>query len=785
MRNSILGLIALAIFCLASGAASAHDSATHPLSNGFGGIIQDPLQLPTTDQLLLTLIVSGEGHPDRGNYDPGECKTWTTSYDRTASVPAPDNIIIDIWSDGDVLRRTLYNGDEVGLPSSFEICGTDDFTSSGFDVAQTARVRIRMDSADLLFPYDYDTDDPSDDGPGDPPTARGAWIRVGSKAMVVKDDAGLGQQYRYGTATDNFIVARQVTTNTTTGYNHQMTFDWFNPISDVVYETQAFSTTAACNSGPNCDDTLSSKVDDSYPFTSHAVSVRLNLISLTTMFLSDTFGLEATDGEQKVWSFFIQDVGQDVVWLSETSVKWLRNNSVSSGITFDSDCDADGINSPNPPDGILTTSFSVRNRGESLDFSGCVVNTGGQELTRATVSPHFVAGPNDDPAESGNSGSVSGTTYAGNIVVGTDWSATFDFIGEGYSFRAFFLDNSVTSLDDNVAISRRYQADPHTQLENSLNKDDFPFQDATEDLQFISGEDSIRIWCHLQTVESGIDIDTPGSPVLIQIFDSESSLVFSSNEGTGSDGWTGMKNQPAQPPTGFWVVSCESSSSVNGNTWDEEQDIGVISAFTADREVLIWSDFNVVPNTNTTIWIMTLKNSDPIDADLQPVLSVRRIDAGAFAVADFEEFEMKNVVDHTETLNGPLYYLNVTFEDTGLWNVAVKSGVEGVFIRMNEGITVGEGEFAAMSAIVIDGLSESALVELAIYTSFLLFGLFHRYLLTATWAFAMLFRPFVQVSGEYVFNFATGFLMGVLLLCLEYYVHKVRPEQMERRRKLV
>jgi hypothetical protein len=747
MRASIYvpGLVVvLGLLTLVTAAQAGHQN-DHNVFFAGARIEGNPVPLQTI--LLNMFPTGGQGTQD---VDAGGCRTWGVNYVRDDLIPAPSEIRIDLyWDASTVLLRNLYTGTEGALPASFSVCGTDNAQSGGTATAGIMRFRVRLTSDDLAFPYAFDTDLDEDEQTNVVASWPGG---MRSRLVVTQYDDTKSDSHVYSTGVTTNEQIEMVFTGSvfnSANYVHTMT-------RDMVFETSSMVTNVGTNSG-------TFNVDNTYPVGPVTFQPRLLVASFTSSFacFDDFPNCDGdTNGATIPWTFYSTS---SVNRVSNTVINSDHDIEVDQRLKFNDDFSCTFNDTCNDR---VVTDFELYNRGETVLFETSIFNRAGFMLQRSMT---FTIEPNAGAPTCPSTVVLSATffppvnwKYQGSTTVGTTCQAPGTLDGEGYRFKAVTTstdnDAETVGVTDEIFISRIYRSDVHTQLDSTLEKDDFPNDDAEEDVQFISGEDSIRLWCHLKNARSDTEIDTPGNVVNIRVIDSEGVTVSTTARDTNTDGWTfPVVSEAAVPPTGFWLVQCLTGTAVNGNTWSDEDIIGVISAFTANREVLVWVEPEPSKSRNFTVWALTLTNSDEVDADIVPILALRRISPTAFSTHQPIEVPMFNNMTHDFALTSALWYRNVSVDEDGLWNVNVKAGIGGVFLRQNEAINV-------VSSIQIGEFDASKLLELAIWIGLMAFGMHVGFLVTGVTGFLMFFMRMIVPS----IDFMGAIFLAVLMLWSEY-----------------
>lgn len=248
--------------------------------------------------------------------------------------------------------------------------------------------------------------------------------------------------------------------------------------------------------------------------------------------------------------------------------------SVSSLLRFD----ADGSGAPDNDVAVClnacpATETTLFNRGEAVDCEGYLINARGTQYQQTGVQWRAEA---SDATQTNSQAinHVAGKYSCNAFTLTSGEKATADTTGDPHKWTATKDGNTATSDANRFAVSSLYFVDSHLQISGTLAPDDYPTDDAAEDLAYEirsdgSGGDAsdvIHHWCKVEGVRHDVNIDTSGSAVTRNIIDPLIVTRAAGTTDTGADGWTPTsQNLLASTPLGDdWTALC--SVSFGGNT---------------------------------------------------------------------------------------------------------------------------------------------------------------------------------------------------------------------------
>jgi hypothetical protein len=215
---------------------------------------------------------------------------------------------------------------------------------------------------------------------------------------------------------------------------------------------------------------------------------------------------------------------------------------------------------------------TVLNRGEAACSEFFLLNARGEKLSRAMTAEAVDSVPNVCISLGSLTPTANKYTATYTVPTGGSCAAAATTSGTARFLRITNTGQTHTSLQTR-AVSSLYFVDPHTQLSATLNKDNFPTQDANEDSAYIISNaqtDTTHGWCHVVSVRKDVDIDTSGSAVTWTYIDPVATTRLTGTTDTGSDGWTSTHlDLLASTPLGSWKFRCDVA--FNGNTATTDQ----------------------------------------------------------------------------------------------------------------------------------------------------------------------------------------------------------------------
>lgn len=357
----------------------------------------------------------------------------------------------------------------------------------------------------------------------------------------------------------------------------------------------------------------------------------------------------------------------------------------STGTNLFTTADDKGLTKIGSSTGAVATLF---NRQETVYIETYVINSQDNLLSRSMT---FSA--QDSAATAcGTIGTLTPTSnkYSTTFTTGTLCLAAADFTG---SLRYLVVTNTGethTSTTASYYISSLYATDVHTQKSAVLSTDEFPTQNSNEDQTFIISSDTTNVWCHVESVrKDGTQIHTSTNAFTIKVTEVDDTTVLGTlTTQTDTTGWSAKLTVNPNAPSRTVNAHCDGT--YLGNTIQDIQSIGWISAFTADKICRVSLPADAVNNTAIRLYVHTEKNGASLPPDLPPTLQV---DSGQTGAPDTWQSRlpattMLNVVDNTATVNGALYYYDWTPNRASTPSLLVTCRMEGAPLQFENPIQV-------------------------------------------------------------------------------------------------
>ena len=488
--------------------------------------------------------------------DPGGCGTFYYFDVTTGALPpsAPNKVTIQVrFSDtGTIVRTFLSAGAEPANGSSYTFCSTSDGLAGSPVRAGTYRLFLNPVKDNGVNNYNINSD--------------------GSGSVLGYDRGALRGKMQISS------IARSA-------YPAGSTFA-YGPSGD---ETVTVTTTFTQPNGDNNVETAFNAIADQATLLVGQQGATVDIDATTTLaqgFVADSTFPAASS--PYVPGFTI--VGVDPL----TSLKWtvLSATGHGAGVTRFSDVfaydgafnidpriayDKDGAGTPDDlvvarltnSGGALT---SVYNRGEVWYGEWYLLNARGEQLTRSMT--FILRDPTPTTCISIGSLAPSSGKYSTTQTLPTSATCTAAAtdLGTARTLLATNTDQS-DATGDIFGVSSLLYIDAHPQSLPTLDKDDFPTEDADETLTYlvqgngIGGDASHTIhgWCHVKNVRKDLEVDTSGSAVTGTYKDPTTATRLTQTTDTASDGWTaGSLNLLATTPLGTWTWTC--GATFNGNT---------------------------------------------------------------------------------------------------------------------------------------------------------------------------------------------------------------------------
>lgn len=498
--------------------------------------------------------------------DPSGCTTLYYHNVANGAVPpaTPNKLTLSIFYDDTSTAIRTYQS--LAAPpatgTGHQLCATNDGTSTGSPRSGPALILIRA---------------VKDNGNGLPGNTNYDIIMTGTGTQDTSFDIGF---IRFKTTVSNI---------THSAYPSGSTFAYGASADESITITGSFTTPAGDS---NRETMFTSILDESTLLVGQAGStVDVDSGSLAQSFVVDStfpFANSPYDGcltivgngynGLKHTRYTATGHGATINRISDTFACNTADFNIDSRIKMDSDTTG-GFASADETDRSYTggscsgSLIEVFNHGETICTAWSLVNARDQYLSRSMT----FARRDSVNTVCSSYGSLSPTanvyTITGSLSTGGTCLAANDITGLPRHILTTNTDQSYAS-GTVYSVSTLYFVDTHLQLSNILVADDYPTEDANEDLQYFvrsdgsGGDDSdtIHLWCGVQGVRKDLNIDTSGNAISANIQDPTSTVRESDMGDSDTSGFTtGMLNLLATTPLGDdWEGNC--SVSFNGNT---------------------------------------------------------------------------------------------------------------------------------------------------------------------------------------------------------------------------
>lgn len=521
-------------------------------------------------------------------------KTWTTG----ATPPsAPTNIILRVLSDnGATVVRTLSSGSVPADGASYTFSATSDGTSGGTPKAGMYRLYVEAVCSGVCVPGTYDV---TSDANGDKGAVRGG-IKVSD---ITKNAYPAGAQYAYGPAGDETMTFTAASTDRVedTGTNQTVRVNTRRNAGSVI-ENGASQELGTSGSTP-----ASFTADTTYdPTTGTNYDTEFEIVGTSNLLAGEKWTHIATT-----------ENGASIIRDSATVARYANRFAVDPSISFSTDGTTANNNA--------TTTFSVYNRGETVNWQFYLLNSRLEKLSRAmTVS--VIASDNateDGPA----SRTPAANLYSASYAVGAAHLAANDTTGSAKRFRAANTDQTKDSNNAH-AISSLYFIDAHPQLTSTVSKDDWPTQNANETTSGVIAADFFSFFAHVKNVRKDTNIDTSGSAITFIVKKPDGTTSATQTSDTGTDGWTNNYDFYPVAPAGSWSVVA--STTFNGNSATDTETLTFVSPYAGNYliEHVGWNQTYSLGNTARFTIQTQQRNSstgafDAAAADSTPTYTLR------------------------------------------------------------------------------------------------------------------------------------------------------------------
>lgn len=662
---------------------------------------------------------------------------------QTSGVPpeTPNNVVLDVmFDDTSSLVTRLHLGAEPANGASFDFFATDDGMAGGVDRAGTYRLKITVERTSIGT-YEGNSDG-TGAGTDAEQWAKGAIRSRMDVSSLTASSPPAGTHFAYGTAADESVT---------------LTATHTQPNVDADVETARWRTRDA--PAGTVRDTQSTTDIDATTSTAFA-----SVIDLTYPEVLGTY-----DGD---WDLIGDAVLTGRTWTNFTSgsIGRVSDTTVRLSDAFDADpsiiFSSDGV----VRDNEVNTSFGVYNRGELVTYDFFLLNSRDEQLTRSMTTE-----VRSSDTTLVDSQSKTGANYAGTYTPDPTDPAVKNEVGDLHFFRVTSTEQTKDS-DSSHGISSLYFVDSHPQTTSTLNKDDFNVvgeDDTAENHQYIIGADVLNTWCHVKGVRKDVEIDTGDDQVTISLFDPDGVFFSSILTQTGADGWSIQQLvEAAVSPQGTWDTTCVVA--FQGNSGEDGELIGFLSSFTENSYCRIIFTTDLTTNTPERVFCLVQKNEQNFTPDEVPVIDIMRVDEAGNTERVVNTQEMFNAANHTQTVNGSLYYYNftITSDDGTSINTVVLTRIDGAVNRDQSANSVpGVGEDILTTGLEL-GTTSSLNVLVILVMVFLGIMLWSRsgdFLVELSGAFLVLIAALVTLSfiGHWepmIFVTTLTFLLGLWML---------------------
>lgn len=623
---------------------------------------------------------------DRATWEmnAGSCVTLYYYDVTTGAVPpsVPNKVTLQIRFDNSatIVRTVLSAGAEPANGATTSVCATDTGIAGGNARAGTYRIYlnpVKDNGAGGVGNYNIDSDGVATVG-AITQFAKGA---LRGNILVFGLSASSppsGTQFAYGPAGSESVTLTATRSQKNGGTTTEtISFDTRHGSGGSIVETST-----ATESASAATDTQAFVIDNTYDQASTTYDTEFNIVSNAAL-------------TSLPWTTFpASGHGSGISQISTTKVRNTAQFTADPRIRMDkagtntfAAADQLALAKVTSSGGTIATLF---NKGETIYFETFILNARSEKLSRSMT----FASQDSVPTSCTAIGSLTPTAnkYSTTYTVSTGGTclAANDATGSLRTFLVTNTDQSYTSATV-YFISSFYYTDYHSQGSTPLVKDDFPTQNANEQITFIISSDIMKIWCHVEGVRlDQTHIQTSSGEVTIKDTETDDTTIITSlARTTGSDGWTSSvvtdnPNSPARQIHGHCDVTH------NGNTGSDTQTISWISAFTADKICRITIDPPPAPGITSRIYLDVQKALVDIAPGSLPMLKLNRITGGNtwFDVSgQLVGVSMKNAVDNTATVNGALYYQdwNPISEEV---NVVAACTIDGTQVQFGQYVHV-------------------------------------------------------------------------------------------------
>lgn len=545
----------------------------------------------------------------------GTAGTAITLYFTTATTgltppDAPDIVTLEVRrSDGSILR-TLHNGPPPTNGTSYTLTLSDTGLSGGADRCGGLELYVRAQRTGGLAPYDVNSQQ----------LDRGILCSNAIVSAIEVNSYPAGGTFAYGASGDEVVTITLTHTQPFVANEGQLRID-------------ALDGTAvqASGSSQNASGTTTQQ-----SFTAN-----------------NTF-----DDAAKSYGAQLTAVGNLFITPSSGSTPWTK--LVASGANVEQNGTAvrrQGFYNVDPRvylsiDAIGQTLY---NRGElaTVDFS--VTNARAENLTRSLAYQ-----VKDSSGTVRKSASDTGANYDGDYTIGNNDAAALDAVGSQWTLNLNQSDVASNPSANIYKVSRLRLLDLHTQLTGTLNKDDFPSEDANEEYAGVILGNVIYTWAHVENIRNdGTEVNTSGASLVLQIKDPDGGIQTTYNFDTGPDGWSDRINVQPSAPAGDWTYELTLTDQFN-NTASASHTVTYITPLTSNLTTLVNHPTLAKPAQVVKIQLRTEVDDAPSVPESLPQFKIYAVSAQGAWSEVVGVTNMQNRVDATETINGAEYTADVT-----------------------------------------------------------------------------------------------------------------------------
>lgn len=513
--------------------------------------------------------------------DAGGCITFYYFDTTSGGVPpaAPNKISISVKFDKTVTNVLVLLNMATTEPNngdSFSFCGTDTGLAGGSPRAGTYRLNVRAIKDNAIGGvgnYDINSDCPTNTASCDPsggPAVVGGAVSADKGAIrsrslvssITRSAYPSGSTFAYGPAGDESITI----TGTFTQPNGDAGVELMNT---GIIDSGTFAVGQA-GSAVDIDATTTLAqnfvADQTFPFANSPYVPYTGLAGNAAL-TGLTWTVYASTGH-----------GAGLVRFSDAIVYNSTTFNIDPRIRMDSDTTGGFASADETDRSYLGLSCSgalveLFNRGENACTAWSLVNARDQYLSRSMTfvrrdAANTVCASYGSLAPTSNVYSVSGAFSTGGTCL-----AAADATGSTRHILVTNTDQSYTS-GTVYYLSSLLFVDAHPQASDPLVEDDFPTEDAAEDLAYfirsdgMGGDDSDTIhgYCHVVGVRKDVDVDTTGNAVTGTFKNPSGGTVSSAVGDTDATGWTTHLDLFATTPLGTWSWTCAATFAGNSGT---------------------------------------------------------------------------------------------------------------------------------------------------------------------------------------------------------------------------